>query len=156
MEDRLHLLQATNAHLDRIRELHLAGLRDTGALSPDPRLDADLADVEAAYADGVFLLAAWAAEPHRIVGMGALAHGDGGWQVKRMRVEASQRRRGVGRAILRRLLARARECGIAELTLDTARSQGDARRLYEAHGFVRERDVVIGGIASHLYRLRPG
>ena len=154
MEDRLHLLQATNAHIDRIRELHLAGLRDTGALSLDPRLDADLADVEAAYADGLFLLAAWVDEPHRIVGMGALAHGDGGWQVKRMRVEASQRRCGVGRAILRRLLAHARERGIAELTLDTARSQGADQRLFEAHGFVHERDVVIGSIASRLYRPR--
>lgn len=149
----LNLLPATNAHLDRIRELHLAGLRDSGSLSLDPTLDTDLLDVERAYSDGLFLLAARADAPRGIVGMGALARIGDGYQIKRMRVDASQRRRGIAQAILARLIDEARARGIAELRLDTSLQQQAAQRLYERNGFVHERDLDIGGIPSRLYRL---
>jgi hypothetical protein len=51
----LTLARATNNHLEQIRALHLAGLRESGSLSLDPTLDGDLADVEASNQDGLFL-----------------------------------------------------------------------------------------------------
>jgi ribosomal protein S18 acetylase RimI-like enzyme len=149
----LQLARATNRHLARIRSLHFAGLVDSGSLALDPALDGDLVDVEAAYADGLFLVASRADAPELIIGMGAIRRIDGAWHLKRMRVDAAHRRRGIAQAVLHRLVAEARARGAAALLLDTAVRQEAAQRLYERNGFVHVGDALIGGLPSRLYRL---
>jgi len=148
----LRLARADNRQLDEIRRLHLAGLVETGSLSLDPALDADLVDVEASYAQGFFVVASYGHDPRTLVGMGAIRRIGDAWHVKRMRVDAAHRRRGIAQAILDRLLVEARARDVDELVLDTALGQQGAQRLYERNGFVHTGDAEIGGIRSRLYR----
>jgi len=148
--------RAANRHADQIRALHLAGLVDSGSLSLDPTLDSDLADVEASYADGYFVLVAFADDPEVVVGMGAIRLIDGNWHLKRMRVAAAHRRKGIAQAVLDCLLAEARSLGVGALMLDTSEKQLAAQRLYERNGFMLTGKTEIGGVPSRVYRLELG
>jgi GNAT superfamily N-acetyltransferase len=149
----LHFERAANRHADQIRRLHLAGLVDSGSLSLDPTLDSDLVDVEASYADGYFVLVSYADDPGVVVGMGAIRLIDGNWHVKRMRVAAAHRRKGIAQAVLDSLLAEARSLGVGALMLDTSAKQLAAQRLYERNGFMLTGKTEIGGVPSCVYRL---
>jgi len=152
----LHFERATNRQADQIRRLHLAGLVDSGSLSLDPTLDSDLVDVEASYADGYFVLVSYADDPGVVVGMGAIRFIDGNWHVKRMRVAAAHRRKGIAQAVLDSLLAEARSLGVGALMLDTSAKQLAAQRLYERNGFMLTGETDIGGVPSCVYRLEMG
>jgi len=87
---------------------------------------------------GVTFYAAWDGE--RLAGCGALkqldaTHGE----IKSMRAAPEYRGRGVGKAVLLHLLAEARRRGCTRVSLETGTIDAliPARRLYEAHGFVR-------------------
>lgn len=149
----LRLERAGNHQVDQIGRLHFAGLVDSGSLSLDPTLDADLVDVEASYADGFFVVASFEDQPGTLVGMGAIRRIGEEWHLKRMRVDAAHRRQGIAQAVLDRLLNEARARGVGVLFLDTSSRQEAAQRLYERNGFVRVGDSDIGGVPSHLYRL---
>lgn len=149
----LRLTPARNWQLDQITRLHLAGLIDSASLSLDQTLDADLVDVESTYANGFFVVAAFDDEPNTLVGMGAILRIGDDWHVKRMRVDAAHRRRGIAQAVLDRLLVEARRLGASTLVLDTSVKQEAAQRLYERNGFVQTGNIEIGGIPSRLYRL---
>jgi len=58
-------------------------------------------------------------------------------ELKRMYVRPAFRGRGVGKRILERLAAHARESGVPLLRLETGIYQDAAIRLYEAYGFRR-------------------
>jgi putative acetyltransferase len=58
-------------------------------------------------------------------------------ELKRMYVAPSQRRQGVGRALLAFLEQRAAERGMAVLRLETGIHQPEALRLYESAGYSR-------------------
>lgn len=86
----------------------------------------------------VIFYAAWDGE--QLAGCGALkqldaAHGE----IKSMRAASEYRGRGVGKAILLHQLAEARRRDYARVSLETGAIDAliPARRLYEAHGFVR-------------------
>ncbi len=55
--------------------------------------------------------------------------------IENVHVAASHRNRGVGRALMERALARAREKGCARVHLTTNKARADARRFYERLGF---------------------
>jgi putative acetyltransferase len=81
----------------------------------------------------------YAMEGDRVIGMGALkrlsaSHGE----VKSMHTAESSRRRGVGSAVLRHIVAAAREMGLSRLSLETGSWPyfDRARAFYAAHGFV--------------------
>lgn len=150
---RLRLSRAVNQQRDQIIRLHLAGLVDSDALSLDATLDADLADVEATYAEGLFIVATFEDSPDALVGMGALLRIGGDWHIKRMRVDAEHRRQGIAQVVLTRLLAEAHLRGVPALLLDTAFQQEAAQQLYERNGFVHIDDLQIGGIPSRVYQL---
>jgi putative acetyltransferase len=59
----------------------------------------------------------------------------GAAELKRMYTRPEARNRGVARAILERLEAEARDCGIGVLRLETGASQPEAQRLYESAGY---------------------
>ena len=68
-------------------------------------------------------------------------------EVKRMFVDPAWRGRGVGRALLERLIAEARERGHSELRLGTLPDMTEAQSLYRSLGFVpieRYRESEIG------------
>ena len=76
----------------------------------------------------------------RLLGVGALKSLEPGHgEIKSMRTHASALGRGVGRAILQRLIDLARSQGIARLSVETGNSPlfAAANRLYETSGFIR-------------------
>jgi ribosomal-protein-alanine N-acetyltransferase len=56
-------------------------------------------------------------------------------ELANLAVSSSSRRRGIGRALLRAVLADAKERGIRELYLEVRQSNSAARELYAAHEF---------------------
>jgi putative acetyltransferase len=78
----------------------------------------------------------------RLLGFGAIAargpddEGIAWGEVKRMYVATAARGRKLGRLIMDRLLAHAREQGIAVLRLETGNKQPEALGLYYSAGFV--------------------
>lgn len=112
----------------------------------------DLADVQTSFqqAGGHFLVAELA-EPAEPAGPAGLAEVDGAVvgmagirpsathqgraDVLRVRVHPATRRRGVGRALMDELEARARVDGHRELFLDTTPEQPEAIAFYEALGY---------------------
>jgi putative acetyltransferase len=75
-----------------------------------------------------------------VAGVGALKVLDGGrGEIKSMRVRSAHLGRGVGRALLRHLIAHARERGMTSLWLETGSTPEflPAQALYESEGFVR-------------------
>lgn len=73
-------------------------------------------------------------------------------------VEPSARGLGVGEALIKACLARARETGYAEVVLWTQANLLPARRLYARFGFVLEKswnyDGFAEGLVSESWRLR--
>lgn len=89
---------------------------------------------ELAPPTGAFLVAHLDGVP---VGCGGLrAHAEGVAEVKRMYVAPAGRRRGVARAVLRGLEARAAELGYARVRLETGTRQPEAMALYASSGYV--------------------
>ncbi len=92
--------------------------------------------IERLRAAGVTFWSAW--DGARLAGCGALKqldprHGE----IKSMRAAPDYLGKGVGRAILRHMLAEAQRRGYRRVSLETGNPDAflPARRLYEAHGF---------------------
>ena len=134
---------------DAVRNLHVVALRSTGAFVETNHArnwDGDLDDIEAVYlrAGGEFLVGVINGE---IVAMGGIRLGeDGSATLKRMRVQPSLQRCGLGRELLRLLEEAARQRRATRIVLDTLPVQGAALALYTSSGYVethrRERDGI--------------
>lgn len=115
-----------------VKALILDGLEERwGAidLSKNPDLD----DIAASYAGGLFRVAEING---RIVGTGALVlHPEGGAEIRRMSVRRDLRRRGLGGAILTRLIEDARAAGCRKVILETTSAWTDAVAFYQRRGF---------------------
>lgn len=112
---------------------HLAQMRDGS-----PPESTHALDVDALLAPGITVWSAWQGE--RLAGIGALARLDERHaELKSMRVADAFRGTGVGRALLRQLMAEARARGIHTLWLETGSAESflPAQRLYESEGFTR-------------------
>ena len=117
----------------------------------EPTLDPDLDDPDAVYE------AVWVALSRgRVVGSVALRRlGPREVELKRMYLRPELRGRGLGRRLLRMALLWSREHRIERIRLDTTEAMADARRLYEANGFIRiEGDLPRQGQRRLLYELR--
>ena len=117
----------------RLIARHLAGMR---ANSPPESVHA--LDVDALRGPDVTFWSVWVGE--EIAGCGALKQLDATrGEIKSMRVADQFLGRGVGRAILERLIAEARTRGIHSLWLETGSTEAfiPALRLYESAGFTR-------------------
>ena len=117
----------------------------------DPAFDSDLDEPTTAYA------ALWlAVEGDRVVGSVALRDlGDDAVELKRMYLRPDQRGRGLGKQLLAVALDWARAQGNRTVRLDTSERMVAARRLYEAHGFVRvPGEAPRQGQCRLLYELR--
>lgn len=110
---------------------HLTGMR---AQSPEESVHA--LDVDALRSPDITFYAARL--DGELAGIGALKLlGDGDGEIKSMRVDDRLLGRGVGRAILRHLVAEAESRGIRRLWLETGSSDDfvAARTLYASEGF---------------------
>lgn len=111
---------------------HVSGMRENTPPESCHALDAD-----ALVGAGALL---WAARVDgELAGIGALSPwGEDAGEVKSMRVTEAFLGKGIGRAILRRIMADARERGIRSLWLETGSTDdfAAARGLYASEGFV--------------------
>lgn len=82
---------------------------------------------------GRLLLAFVDGQPAGIAGLKQLEDRVG--EIKRMYVRPAQRGKGIGGAMLERLLAEAGQIGYERVRLDSSRFMQDAHRLYRAAGF---------------------
>ena len=87
-----------------------------------------------------------------IVGMGILKGlEEGVGEIKRMYIRPKYRRRGFGKALLKRLRKKAEEFGFSTLRLDTADFMIVAQKIYRSAGF-KEIDEYAGSEISEWYR----
>jgi putative acetyltransferase len=109
----------------------------TSARAETARGSAHALDVSGVKTPDIRFWSVW--EGEQVVGIGALkrlseSHGE----IKSMHTAQSHRRKGVGSALLRHLLAEARKMGLSRLSLETGSWPyfAPARELYSRHGFV--------------------
>jgi len=136
IEPEMVIRRYRDADHDAVWELHNLALHLVGAHAGNGPWDDDLHHISEVYLDagGEFLVGELTG---RIVAIGALRrHDDTTAEVKRMRVHPDVQRRGHGRAVLRRLEARALQLGYHRLVLDTTERQLPAIALYRSEGFV--------------------
>ncbi|MET3469895.1 putative acetyltransferase [Novosphingobium sp. 1529] len=122
----------SGAAIQALVALHLGGMH---AHSPACKVHA--LPLDALRAPGVTFFSAWVGDD--LAGMGALKMlaGNQG-ELKSMRVAPQWLGQGIGKAMLRHLLATARAMGMARVSLETGRGAAfePAIALYRAHGFV--------------------
>jgi GNAT superfamily N-acetyltransferase len=100
---------------------------------PEQRFGPNLKAAHLTDGRGTFLVAR---DGDRAVGCGAIRMNDGKTaEVKRMYVEPDQRGKGIGRAVLARLDAAARQMGAGRLVLETGVHSPEALALYRGAGF---------------------
>jgi putative acetyltransferase len=114
------------------KTLILEGLKEHWG-SIDPQMNPDLDDIAASYAGGFFLVAVLG---DRIVATGGLIpRAAGVAEIMRMSVANGQRRRGIGSAVLRRLLEDAKAAGYQKIILETTATWDEAIAFYQKHDF---------------------
>jgi GNAT superfamily N-acetyltransferase len=101
---------------------------------------------------GVFLVAEFDGADSGCGGIRSL--GDGRFEVKHLWVLPEAQGRGLGRALLEQLEARARALGGTELVLDTNASLAAAGRLYRSSGFVTIEPYNDNPNATHWFAKR--
>ncbi len=75
-------------------------------------------------------------------------------ELKRMRVDPTFQRRGLGRRILNELELRAGALGFKWIILDTTKIQVGAQRLYDTAGYIRRKEGMLHGYAVIFYAKR--
>jgi putative acetyltransferase len=94
-------------------------------------------DLSGLHSPDLQFWSAW--DGDRVIAIGALKRiSDSHGEVKSMHTEQSHRRKGVASAMLRHIIARARQTGLSRLSLETGSWPyfNAARELYRRHGFV--------------------
>ncbi len=81
----------------------------------------------------VFFFGAWRGD--EIIGCGALALRSGYGEVKSMYVDPKHRRKGVAKAVLKRLISEAKLHNLPLVRLETGDKLTEAHTLYQRHGF---------------------
>lgn len=134
----LHIRRYEPSDYERVVELHVLGLRQTGTELGPGAWDRDVASNEAVVAtyldvQGDFLVGEL---DGLIVAIGALRPFDETRvEMKRVRVHPDHQRRGFGEAIVERLEQRARELGYDAIHLDTTVMQEPAIAMYRKLGY---------------------
>jgi GNAT superfamily N-acetyltransferase len=140
-----------DAHSDEVRELFWEYLQWANARVEEEfgvrfdiaaLLEGDMQHLDKFMPPGGRLLLAY--DDERLAGIACLkplAPGIG--EIKRMYIRPASRRRGLGRALLQRLLEEAPQIGYERVRLDSAAFMHEAHQLYRAMGF-REIDAYEG------------
>ena len=147
--------RATNADASAVLALVEECLAEYGFLPDLKTSESDLLDIEGSYdgSGGLFLVE----EENGIVATGGLVLLDGEiGKIRKMYVRQDARGRGLGRAILQRLLAEARRRKVRRVVLETTDAMTVAQRMYEAHGFRQVEGVPTSPRCHRVYRLELG
>jgi ribosomal protein S18 acetylase RimI-like enzyme len=151
MQDKLVIRSFQPEDQAAAKALILEGLQERWNVM-DPFKNPDLEDIASSYAGGSFRVAVWNG---RIVGTGALIpHAEGTAEICRMSVAREFRRRGIGSAILRRLLEDARTACYRTIILETTSAWKDAVAFYQKRGF--RMTHLQGGDTYFLLELNRG
>jgi putative acetyltransferase len=127
---------ARNADAERVREFVFGILTEFGLEADLEETDSDLFDIEASYihTGGTFELIEERNE--KLVGtIGLYPINNVEIELRKMYFAPALRGRGLGRRLLERTIARARQLGYSTLYLETATVLEGAVRLYESCGF---------------------
>ncbi len=131
------MLTIIEGDLDDVRVVDLLRTHVTTARAATARCSAHALDVDGLRAPDITFWAAW--EGEALLGVGALKRlTDEHGEIKSMHTAEAARRRGVGSAMLRHVVAVARARGMTRLSLETGSSAffEPARALYRRHGFL--------------------
>ena len=130
-------MKITEGGLDDSRVQMLLAHHFTSARAETAPGSAHALDLSGLKSPEVRFWSAWDGEC--VIGVGALkrlseSHGE----IKSMHTDQAYRRKGVGSAILRHIIASARQRGFSQLSLETGSWPyfAAARELYSRHGFV--------------------
>jgi len=118
--------------------------------------DAELFDLPHTYEGrgGAFWVAVMG-DPPRIVGTaGVMPVGGDASELRKMYLSPETRGKGMGGALLERVIAHARAHGAHRLVLDTVNQMKEAIAFYERHGFVRDDAQIRGARCDRGYTLR--
>ena len=128
-----------------VRELFRAGLIE--GLVPENDTGADMENITEAYFSDEGQSALWVADyDNAIIGMvGVQKTSDHGAEVRRLRVHADFRRKGVGAKLMEQALSFCRHHGYLKVTLDVRIERGPAIALFEKFGFQLNRTREING-----------
>jgi ribosomal protein S18 acetylase RimI-like enzyme len=126
-----------------VKGLNVAALRSIYPPYRNGPWNSDLDEIEARYLNGGDFIVGTL--DSTVVAMGALRRvSDAVVEIKRVGVDPNYQGRGIGRALLAVMEARAAELGFDTIVLDTTEKQLVAQHLYEKHGHVEnDRQPVI-------------
>ncbi len=125
------------------RALYLEGLTGSAADLADTGIDID--DIEAAYMkDSASHFWVAVNNEGEVVGIvGVQRHEQGAGEIRRLRVRADSRRRGVGSQLLETAIQFCHENGHLKITLDTFGDRAPAIKLFEKFNFRHNRTRTI-------------
>ncbi len=143
---------------DRVWRLHIEGVLQTRSEYPNEAkgYEDDLDSIEETYlGDGCNF---WVIQaPEGLVAMAAVSRADARTgRLRRMRVTEAWRRRGLAQALLDTAVDFCRASGYDRIILDTTEQQTAAQALYEAYGFQRTGQRVLGPYLVFDYEMRIG
>jgi putative acetyltransferase len=133
----VHLMKITEGGLDDPCVQKLLAHHFNTAHAETGRGSAHALDLTGLKVPDVYFWSAW--DGDHVIAIGALkrlseSHGE----IKSMHTDQSQRRKGVGSAMLEHIIAEGRKMGMSRLSLETGSWPyfNDARQFYRRHGFV--------------------
>jgi putative acetyltransferase len=145
---------ANNQDISAIKELVFKVLLEFG-LQPDPSsTDADLDDIEANYLNhgGMFYVIENA--DGQIIGTGGIALSSSMvCELRKMYLAQSAREVGLGKKMLRLLLADAKKLGFQQVTLETASVLKHAIILYQGAGFLPYQPDHLSARCDQAFKL---
>jgi len=137
---------------EAVWRLHLEGVTATReSVDVDPKYDADLRNIESDYLSegSCFWVGEVDGEPIAMAAVQRIDARTG--RLRRMRVTATWRRRGVATMLLKVAENFCREQGYSRLILDTTEQQTAAHKLYENAGFARAGSRMMGQFRVYDY-----
>jgi GNAT superfamily N-acetyltransferase len=126
-----------------VKDLNVAALRSIYPKYRNGSWNSDLDEIEVRYLNGGDFIVGTV--DSTVVAMGALRRvSDAVVEIKRVGVDPDYQGRGIGRALLAAMEARAAELGFNTIVLDTTEKQLVAQHLYRNHGYVEnDRKPVV-------------
>ncbi len=145
MEDAVTIRTYQPGDYEQVWALHREGVMETTPqyLDLDPKYEDDLRNIETGYLTLGSNL--WVAEADGLMGMIGIQRVDAGTgRLRRTRVTAAHRRRGIAQRLLQTAERFCRDQGYRRLILDTTEQQTAAHHLYERAGFIRTGERPLG------------
>ena len=150
----LTIRSATNADRERVAELVFGVLAEFGLEADPETTDADLQDIEANYPRRGGLFEVIEDGHSNLIGsFGLYPINKTTCELRKMYFIPSARGSGLGKYVLERTIARARELGFKQIVLETSSKLIAANRLYTQFGFKPVKSDHLASRADQAYKL---